>query len=313
MNAPAYDSRALFNLKIEGSAVENGEINVADLAPAMLAIGDLLQSTNDVTNPDGSRVSVNVRATQLACFEVDFSIVHTVIETTKNLLEYAKENQDGIGAANELADLILKVTGGAASVGGGLFYLLKWLGGRKPERKEPSTNIAGDVTLFIGDQTFVTNQKTIDLAESVAVREKAAKVAAILEREGIDSMEFIRDGSLPSVTLTTADVAAFKVPVATEEEIDTQTRKMVLQISALSFKEDNKWKMTDGGEPFFATITDVAFLNKIARSEISFAKNDYLTCMVTETQTNTSQGLKKEREIKEILEHKPAMKQLKLI
>lgn len=313
VNIAKHDSKAFFNLKIEGKAVENGEIDVNDLAPAMLSVGDLLQSTNDVTNPDGSRVSVNVKATQLACFEVDFSVIHTAIETTKPLLDFAAENSTDVEAANELADLILKTGTITGAIGGGLFALLRWLKGRKPEKKVPSTVINGDVTLHIGDQTFITNQKTIDLAESVSVREKAAKLASILEREGIDTMEFVRPGQVDTFKMTKADVRAFSVPVMPEEEIDTQTRKMVLQISSLSFKEDNKWKLTDGGEPFFATITDVAFLNKIARSEISFSKNDYLTCTVTETQLNTSQGLKKEREIIEVLEHKPAMKQLKLI
>jgi hypothetical protein len=72
---------------------------------------------------------------------------------------------------------------------------------------------------------------------------------------------------------------------------------MTLQIISLSFKEDNKWKVSDGMEPFSVTIEDAGFLNRIAKGEETFSKNDYLVCVVRERQFQTNKGLRKERAI----------------
>jgi hypothetical protein len=88
---------------------------------------------------------------------------------------------------------------------------------------------------------------------------------------------------------------------------------MVLQVVSLSFKEDNKWRVTDGGDTFTVSIEDIEFLNKIAKSEIAFSKNDYLTCKVRVIQMKTPKGLKIERSIVEMLKHTPAAQQLKLM
>lgn len=57
-------------LVFEGSGVEKGEIDVQDLAPALLALGDLIQSANDVINGKRAKVSVCVRATAEGSFVV---------------------------------------------------------------------------------------------------------------------------------------------------------------------------------------------------------------------------------------------------
>ncbi|ASY57460.1 hypothetical protein [Sinorhizobium sp. CCBAU 05631] len=88
---------------------------------------------------------------------------------------------------------------------------------------------------------------------------------------------------------------------------------MNLQIVPLSFKDDNKWRVTDGGEPFSVSIEDAEFLKQVANSEISFSKGDYLVCDVRERQTITSNGLKKDRAIIAVKAHRPAARQMKLL
>src|SRR5690625_3006524 len=83
---------------------------------------------------------------------------------------------------NDLADLILKV---GAPMGGGLFFLLKWLRGRKPEHLEEKE---GNIILYVGESSLVTNKNTIHLAENIAIREQAKKLVSILERDGIKQL-----------------------------------------------------------------------------------------------------------------------------
>lgn len=303
-------SEANFSLIFRGNAVENGQIDVQDFAPALLAVGDLLQSANEVVNGDKAKVAVKVRATSVACFEVDLTLWQEIIES---IFTYAKAHKDEIEAANGLADLVFKIggaaVGGVTVAGGGLFALLKWMKGRKPDRIEEK---GGDVIVHIGDTYFITNPQTIKLAESASVRGYARKMVASLEKEGIESISARQPGG-EELVLEKSDIPSFDVPENEEEEIEDETRKMTLQIISLSFKEDNKWRLTDGAEPFTADIEDIDFLNQIASDEISFGKNDYLICEVRERQSMTSKGLKKERTVMKVIEHKPAARQLRLM
>ena len=304
-------SEAHFTLKFHGRGIENGEIDVNDLAPAMLAVRSLIQAANSTINGDKAKASVKVRATAEGSFEVAFSLVQTLLESAKTILDFAEANKDGVAAANGLADLIFKVLGGVGATGGGLLFLLKWLGGKKPEQIEEK---AGDIILHIGDNHFITNKNTIRLAEDIAVREQAKNLVSVLQREGIESISATH-GENAELRLERSDIRSFEIPETEEEEEELQDeeRRMNLQIISLTFKEDNKWRFTDGAEPFNASIEDADFLNKIATNQVSFAKNDYLVCDVREHQVRTSKGLKKERIIIRVVEHKPAPRQLRLM
>lgn len=302
-------SEANFKIIFRGSAVDDGEIDVRDLAPALLALGDVFQAASDVLNGDRVKTVVRVKATDHACFEVDLSVAQTVKDAVTSLLAFSTENKDAIAAAKELAELIFMTGGGMAGFGGGLFGLLKFLKGRKPDRVEQR---GGKIHVHIGDKYFVTNPKTIDLAENVNVREGARKFASVLRNSGIDSIATKQRGE-PEEVFTKADLPSFELPPPVEEELVDEVRQMNLQIISLSFKDDNKWRVTDGAEPFSAAIEDSEFLKQVANSEISFAKGDYLVCEVRERQMSTGQGLKKERTIVKVLRHRPADRQLKLI
>jgi hypothetical protein len=303
-------SEAHFSLIFRGRAVDNGEIDVHDLAPALLAVGELLQAANHAINGEQANVAVKVRATAEGSFEVDLSLWQHVIDS---IFTYSETHKDGIAAANELTDLVMKaggaLTGTVVCIGGGLLALLKWLKGRKPERIEER---GGDVIIHIGDTSFVTNHRTIQLAENVAVRTQARRLVGSLERDGIESIS-ARRSEEEELTIYREDIHSFDLPGETEEELSEELRRMTLQIISLSFKEDNKWRLTDGAEPFTASIEDADFLNKIANDEISFGKSDYLVCDVRERQVRTTKGLKKERIIVRVIDHQPAARQLKLI
>lgn len=305
-------SESNLTLVFDGPAVNNGEIDVQDLAPALLSMGELIQAANYEINGNKAQISVKVRATAEGSFEVDLALIQSLMESTKALLVFAQDNKDGIAAANELVDLLFKIVGGTigttSAVGGGLFALIKYLKGRKPDKIE---NDNGSIHVHIGDSYFVTNPQTIQLAESVSVREQARKSISTLSKNGIDKIKVKRVGN-SDLEISKSEVGFFEFE-ETEEELVDETRIMTLQIINLSFKEDNKWRVTDGGDPFSATIEDITFLNKIANDEVAFSKGDYLVCKVRERQFSTSKGLKKERSIIEVESHKPAAQQLRLI
>lgn len=301
-------SESHFTLIFDGEAVQNGEIDVRDLAPPLLAIGDMIQHANRLINGEKASVSVKVKATQKGSFEVDLNLIQSLADMAKTFFDYAEANTNSIAAANDLVDLIFKVTGVGVG-GGGLLALIKWLKGRKPDQIIPN---GGEVHVHVGDNVFITDERTIRLAEDKAIREQAKKAVSTLGANGINKLSVRRDQA-ELLELTQEDVQSFAIPETEDEELSDETRRMTLQIISLSFKEDNKWRVTDGGDQFSASIADDRFLQRVSSDEIAFSKHDYLVCEVREQQFMTEAGLKKERTILKVIEHKPSPKQIRLI
>ena len=303
-------SDANFSLIFEGSSVENGEIDVKDLAPSLMALGELIQAANAEINGEQARIAVKLQATKKGSFEVNMTLVQSFGAQALLLIDSLAGHKDGIAAAKDLADIIFKVGTGTAAVGGGFFALIKWLRGRKPDKVEAK---GGDTYIRIGDTYFVTDTQAVALAENLQVREQARNLVAVLSTDGIDQIS-TRRGSEEKLTIKKEEARYFDVPDIEEETLEDAEREMFLQIDSLSFKEGNKWRMTDGGEPFYAVLDDVDFLNRIAKGEVSFSRNDYLHCLVHERQLRTGKGqLKKERNIIRVIEHKLGSRQLKLL
>lgn len=299
-----------FSLIFNGSAVDNGEIDVKDLAPALMALGELIQSANAEINGERARIAVKLQATKKGSFEVDMTLVQSISEQATLLMDSLAGHKDGLAAAKDLADIIFQVGATGVAAAGGFFGLIKWLRNRKPDRVETK---GGDTYIHIGDTHFVTNSHAVALAENLEVREQAKNFVAVLLKEGIDEIS-TRRAHKEKLTIKKNEAHYFDLPQIEEETLEDVEREMFLQIDSLSFREGNKWRMTDGGEPFYAVLEDVDFLNRIAKGEVSFSKNDYLHCLVHECQIRTVKGqLKKERKIIRVIEHKLGIKQLKLL
>lgn len=296
-----------FKVIFSGPSVDDGDIDVRDLAPALLSLGDLFQSASATLNGDRVKTSVKVRATAHACFEVDLAVTQSTVDLVKTLIDFSGAHRQGIADAKALSELILAGGGILSGTGYGLIKLLKWLKGRRPDKVEHSD--AG-THVYIGEVSVLVDPRTLALAENVEVRTNAKKFASAITPGRINEVAAVHGGD--KVEITPDDVPSFDLPAPQDEMLSDEVRRLNLQIIALSFKDDNKWRVTDGAEPFSATIEDVDFQKKVDNSEISFAKGDYLVCDVREKQSIISGSLKKERSIVRVIEHKPAPRQMKL-
>jgi hypothetical protein len=117
-------SRASFNIAYDGAALRNGSMDVRDLAPALLAIGQLFDAANSALNHEEARVRVNVTATGAGSFEISFEVIQAL--STQITAIFSGET---VVAAINLKELI---------VGGGLcvIWLVKKLRGRQPDKVE---------------------------------------------------------------------------------------------------------------------------------------------------------------------------------
>ena len=79
---------------------------------------------------------------------------------------------------------------------------------------------------------------------------------------------------------------------------------MFLSIVALSFKEENKWRLTDGDNQFYVKIQDEDFWNKVDTNEIVFAKGDRVKVDLLVRQLEKESGnLQTEYTALKILDH----------
>lgn len=298
-----------FSVVFEGAPFENGEIDVNDLAPALLALGNVVQSANSVLNGDRADARLKVRATKKGSFD---ALLMLDISWVADLLDAVSANPDRMIAADKLADLLIKggkVAGGAAF---GLFAVLRLLKGKKPDRVETT---AKGTEITIDQTTILIEPETLRLLEDRDTREAVQKFGnEALQISGLKQLRIGR-GDDAGTLLNSNDASAFNLPLPEEEEPETvvSTREVWLKIVTSQFKDGYKWRFTDGGErPFTADMEDSDFLNDVLNGDTTLSANDSLHCQVREEQEVRSNGLQKSIFVEKVIEHRHGQTQLKL-
>ena len=291
-------SRADFTLTYDGPALANHEMDVRDLAPALLAVGELFDAMNVLLNGETADIQVNVRAHEPGCFSVVFDIIQGWKDGALALL-----TGDVITAAGNLKELLLTV--------GGLVWWIRNHKGKNPDRVE---KLSGNMMrIFYGYESFDVPLALLRLYQDLAVRSALEKVVhRPLQSEGIDEVVF-GDRKAVGQTVTKKEADAFKAPEIPEQILVNDTREAAFSIVSLAFKEDNKWRLHDGSNSVSAVIEDDEFLSRVNRNQIRFAKGDVLVCEVKFMQRQTAKGLVTDNIVTKVKQHIPAPRQLNLL
>jgi hypothetical protein len=87
-------------------------------------------------------------------------------------------------------------------------------------------------------------------------------------------------------------------------KIGEEETQQVFSIADISFNPDNMWRLSEGsGNTFYVTMSDADFIEKVQNGERRFSTKDYLRVRLLTRQFQTSDGLKTEREVLEVIEH----------
>ena len=97
-----------------------------------------------------------------------------------------------------------------------------------------------------------------------------------------------------------------------KEDILTAESEQVYRIVSVSFKEGNKWRVSDGSHTYWVTISDEMFLNGVNSGEMVFSSQDHLKVKVVTRQWYENGELKIQRDIVRVLELVSAPKQLEM-
>lgn len=300
-------SRENFKISYDGPALESNEMDVKDLAPALLALGELFEEANRVLNGEKVKTSVNIKATSPGSLNIDFSLVQDFINQARSL--FGSEGATAIVNAKELIGLLFFGCGGG---GIGLFKLIAWL--KKRNIKSVVRLDDGRFKIEVADgEVSYTNEREITLFSSLKIRKRIEAIVRPLKNEGIEKIKFIgADEQVLEGEINKEQVEYFDAPEIEEEIIEEKDIEMNLQIVNISFQKDGKWRFSDGNATFFADIIDEDFNNKVEQNEKFFAKDDLLRVNARMKQSIVSGSIKTEYVINKILEHRSAAVQIKL-
>jgi hypothetical protein len=290
-----------FGIAYDGPELATGRMPVRELAPALLALGDLFAVASDILHPDWKPVSLNIEATEKGSFFVHLYLeAEAVWDQLVNIF-----SSEELSALTNLKEVVI-------GPGVGLFYAIKTLrGARVKELPAPSP---GTVKLQVDESTSLEMPSdTWELYKSVEVRKAARRVVEPLEQTGIEVVTFTAEmRTREELEITKADLPAFALPEGREEPLLDTEQEMFVEIASVAFPRGNKWRLSTGDFNFWATIDDDQFLDRVESGRESFRKGDVLRCKMEVVQTRGVDGLHTEYTVVEVLEHRPQPRQLLL-
>ncbi len=288
-----------FRVIYEGPAVDDGEMDVAQLAPSLLALGKLVEAVDLLASGDAGRVRVKVRADVLrGSFDVGLS------------LDFLHAVRDWVISPGGTATLgVLSILGlNAKEAVVGLIQVVRWLRGRR---------IASKVVLEDGNVRLeTTDGATIEVAESVAatvdnptVRQHLERFTEPLRSEGLESIRLSQAGDR-TVRIKAEEAPFFQATAGADPTSQSRFRG-TYQIKRLYFERGKKWRLSNGAQTILAEIEDEDFWKRVEAAQVAFSADDYLVCEVRMDQWFGA-GLRTEYVVERVLQHIPAPKQDRL-
>ncbi len=301
IDAEHIDDEAMsekFHVVYDGKALDEHLMDVRDLAPAMMAISDLLTHANKEINGDKLEIKLNVKANfKTGCFGIEFVEQLSWVNQIKDLLT----GPTATALAN--ASGILGFVGFFGGTAIGVIQLYKKLKGKPPVKIEETLDNA---KVFYSETEYLeVDKRVLRLYRSKVIASDIEKMLEPLNKEGIDSFYVVKEMLDQNIELfiDKDEVEFFKFQDI-DDHLSESITETFLQIESISFKEKNKWRFNNGGSTINASISDEVFLQKIDSGLLRFGKGDLLKVKLKTIQFLAHTKLKTEFEVVEVIEHK---------
>lgn len=296
-----------FRVVYDGPAVDDGEMDISQLASSLLALGKLIENADTIRSGESGRVKVLVKSdVKRGSFDVGIA-VHWIDGLKDSAIAWAM-TPGGAATISILGLLGFNVRG--ASVGGvkGVVQVVRWLRGRK---------VKGQVILEDGNTRLIAEDgEELEVDPTVArmvdepsIRQPLEKFTDPLRHEGgIEEIRFEEKPGDVGERIRTEEADAF-IAITGSDPSSSATFRATYQIKRLFFERGRKWRLSSGAQTIQAEIDDQDFWARVDASQLSFSKEDYLVCIVRMDQWLSPSGLRTEYVIERVEDHLPAPKQ----
>ncbi len=226
-------------IRYDGPALVDHSMDVAELAPALLALSDLVKMANTFANGDRAAVKIKVNADlEQHCFELNIQLAMTIWEQAKLLLD-----DENVKSVKEIAEWIGLVAGGSMS----LFALIKYLRGREVKnttvvRLRDGRNVV-EIEIEGEDHPAVIAQQVYELYANIDARKKAIDVMRRLRLDGYDTLEFL-EGDVGVFRITENEVPAADMsdlPEVIPQNVNRSSITTAVRIRKAAYEGNAKW------------------------------------------------------------------------
>ena len=290
------------HLSYHGEAVRRGVMDVRDLSSTLLAVGKIFDGANQSLNGSNAEIAVGVRANfERASFHISIEVAQSVVESAPSFLD-----APAIVSAVELVRLL----GAEAGSFIGLVQFIKWLRGRRivqtQEREDGKTqiNVAGDATIINGN--------VYQIFRTPSVRGGFHDLVALSRRYGFERLDVGQDDQIAE-TVDESEAEFFEeddleLSSIVEEQVRSSSRRL-LELVSVHFGRDRKWRLKDGQNVIWVSVSDERFLEKVQRHEVVFGVGDLLDVQLEVETYETDDGIKTIYRVIEVFEHRRAPRQ----
>lgn len=276
-------------IKYDGSALAGKSMDVADLAPSLIALSDLIKAANRQFNGDRSGVKILVNANlDQNCFELFIDLAQTLWESVSNLIA-----DDRVATIKEIAEWIGIL--GTAAGGITLYALIKILRGKTVESTTIEKNDGKDVLQIhiYGDSNHVTVDKNVyEMYSNQVIRNHAIKVLEPLTKDGYDSLEFYDGKKKVYEHFDKSDVPSIdngNLPEIQPQNVVISKIKTIVRIRKPAYEGNSKWTLVYK-RAIEAAIEDKDWLEKFQSNVVSAPPGSALEVDMDEKVVINSKG-----------------------
>jgi hypothetical protein len=309
------ETRHTFQIAYVGQDPDDHTIDADALGAALVGYAQIMRVTNRELNKDRATVKLLVASDfEHKCFNINFELVQTVIETIKSFLD----DKDAVSNATTILTKIGMIGSLAGTAAGGVFAYLKWRKGRPVEKVENSGSNTVIVQVHGDNNTINVDKDVYKLAENSQMAAAVRAALAPFSHNTAQSIEFRKD-DLPVTVLTNLDLDDIQASLSAappfelgppDPEIDPKTVTATLYVYSPVFDvKAPMWRFLYRNKPIYVDISQTNIAKDAVKRGGSFRNDRYRVKMEITPPLGKPDGTPHYK-IAEVLEFSPADQQL---